>query len=322
MDVRRVLVTGGAGFIGNALVRALLNAGHQVAVLDNLSRGASKRLDDISSDIEFFTGDIRDSETVQDACRGRDTVCHLAYINGTKFFYEKPDLVLDVAVRGMLNVMDACGAQDVKDFILASSSEVYQSPPLVPTPEAVPLVVPDPLNPRYSYGGGKLICELMALHWASRFMNRVVVFRPHNVYGPDMGHEHVIPELATRAAKLCADATRVDPIDFKIKGDGGQTRAFVHISDFTIGLMKVIEHGQHKEIYHIGNPEETSIADLARKIIAVFGRTPNIIPGQTPAGETSRRVPDISKLRALGYEPRISLDQGLSEVVRWYAERI
>ncbi len=322
MSKRRVLVTGGAGFIGNALVRALLKAGHQVAVLDNMSRGDSNRLEGVSSEIDFFSGDIRDAETVQEACRGRDIVCHLAYINGTKFFYEKPDLVLDVAVRGMLNVMDACRAHSVADLILASSSEVYQSPPLTPTPESVPLIVPDPLNPRYSYGGGKLICELMTLHGAARHMNRVVIFRPHNVYGSDMGYEHVIPELAMRAARLCAKMPSDSAIDFAIKGDGNQTRAFVHVQDFTDGLMKVIEQGGHKEIYHIGNPEEISIAELARKIVACFGCKANIIPGAAPAGETARRAPDISKLRALGYYPRIPLAQGLGDVVRWYAERI
>ena len=102
------------------------------------------------------------------------------------------------ACKGMINVIDACRAHGVGRLMLASSSEVYQTPPQVPTDESAPLVVPDPLNPRYSYGGGKIISELMAINYGRKFFERVLIFRPHNVYGPDMGCEHVIPQFALR----------------------------------------------------------------------------------------------------------------------------
>jgi nucleoside-diphosphate-sugar epimerase len=315
----RYLVTGGTGFLGSALVRRLAAAGHAVRVLDNNSRGAPHRLAACAGRVELIDADIRDARSVAAAAKGVDCVVHMAAINGTEFFYRKPEAVLDVAVRGMLAVVDACRANGVGDLVIASSSEVYQTPPVVPTPEAVPLVVPDVFNPRYSYGGGKLISELIAVNYGRAGFERVVIFRPHNVYGADMGWEHVIPQFALRAAAATRGA-KGRTVDFAIQGSGSQTRAFVHVDDFTDGLMRVIEHGQHLAIYNIGNDEETTIGDVARRIVEIFGCTANLRPSEAPAGGTDRRCPDITRLRALGYAPRIGLSDGLPDVVRWYAE--
>src|SRR5437588_512623 len=150
-------VTGATGFIGSALVRALLKSGNDVRALDNESRGSRHRLSDVESQIERVHADVRDPAAVARAVQGMDTVCHLAAVNGTEFFYTQPDLVLEVAVKGMLNVLDACVAHGVGNLFVASSSEVYQTPAQVPTDETVALSIPDPLNPRYSYAGGKII---------------------------------------------------------------------------------------------------------------------------------------------------------------------
>ena len=157
--MKRILVTGGSGFIGSALVQALVRDGNRVRVLDHNSRGAPRRLKTVEKDIEFIAGDIRDAKAVEAAVRGMDEVHHLAYVNGTEFFYSAPELVLDVGVKGMLNVVDACRNANVRSLVLASSSEVYQTPPKTPTDESAPLIVPDPTNARYSYGGGKIISE-------------------------------------------------------------------------------------------------------------------------------------------------------------------
>lgn len=108
MPLKTYVVTGGTGFIGSALVRRLVGEGHRVRVLDDNSRGAALKLGDAASAIDLITGDIRDPSAVKEAIRGADCVCHLAYVNGTEFFYSKPELVLDVAVKGMTNVLDAC----------------------------------------------------------------------------------------------------------------------------------------------------------------------------------------------------------------------
>ena len=316
---RRFLVTGGTGFIGSALASALTREGAFVRVLDNDSRGSAVRLGGLAGRIEIVEGDIRDAAAVRQATRGVDAVCHLAYINGTATFYSRPELVLDVAVRGMINVIDACMQESVGDLILASSSEVYQTADRIPTDESVPLVVPDPLNPRYSYGGGKIISELMAINHGRRHFERTVIFRPHNVYGPDMGNEHVIPQFARRMQRLALEQT--GPIRFPVQGTGRETRAFVFIDDLIKGVLRIIESGEHLGIYHVGTEDEITIAELASKVGAFFGREVIIEPSDLQPGSTPRRCPDIGKLRALGYEPRITIDDGLARTLAWYAKQ-
>src|SRR5580700_1767160 len=176
------LVTGGSGFIGADLVRRLIARGDRVRVLDNLSRGHQRRLADVAADVEFVEADIRDAAAVSQATKGMDCVCHAAFVNGTQFFYSRPQLVLDVGVRGMLNVLDACLQHDVPELFVASSSEVYQTPPHVPTDETVPFSIPDPMNPRYSYAAGKITSEMLAINYSRMHFQRMVIFRPHNVY--------------------------------------------------------------------------------------------------------------------------------------------
>src|SRR6266571_3393980 len=157
MAKQHFLVTGGTGFIGSAITRRLITEGHSVRVIDNNTRGVERRLNDVRGDFELVVGDIRDPEAVSRAVEGVDAVAHLAFVNGTEFFYSKPELVLSVGVKGAINTLESCLKHGVSRYWLMSSSEVYQSPPRVPTDETVPLSIPDPLNPRYSYGGGKLI---------------------------------------------------------------------------------------------------------------------------------------------------------------------
>jgi nucleoside-diphosphate-sugar epimerase len=254
---------------------------------------------------------------VKRAVKGVDCVCHLAYINGTEFFYSIPERILEVAVKGMMNVLDACLANNVGELCLASSSEVYQTPPSVPTSENVPLVVPDPLNPRFSYGGGKIISELLALNYGRKHFQRVTVFRPHNVYGPAMGFEHVIPQFAMRMKKLI-EQQPTGPIDFPIQGTGDETRAFCYIDDAVDGILYVLDRGEHMGIYHVGTDVETKVSDLAREVARCFGREIRIVQGEIQPGSTLRRCPDITKLRKLGFNPPVSLQDGLKKTVDWY----
>ena len=317
MSARRVLVTGGSGFIGSALVKALVREGNAVRVLDDNSRGSPRRLADVRKDIEFIAGDIRDAAAVNGAVRGVDEVHHLAFVNGTEFFYSAPELVLDVGVKGMVNVIDACRSANVRELILASSSEVYQTPPKVPTDETAPLVVPDPTNPRYSYGGGKIISELMAINYGRKSFDRVLIFRPHNVYGPDMGFEHVIPQFALRL-KRAAALHKSGGVPFEIQGDGRQTRSFCHVDDLVRGVMAMRAKGEHLGIYHVGTTEEVTIGELARRIAAHAGREIELASRPAPAGGTERRCPDIGKLSKLGYAPQVTLAKGLPPTVDWY----
>jgi nucleoside-diphosphate-sugar epimerase len=317
----RILVTGGSGFVGSALVKALLKAGAAVRVLDDNSRGAPRRLAEVEQDIEFVEGDVRDPATVDAAVRGVEEVHHLAFVNGTEFFYSAPDLVLDVGLRGILNVVDSCRRHGVRKLVLASSSEVYQNPPHVPTDETAPLVVPDPHNPRLSYGAGKIISEVMAINYGRKYFDRVLIFRPHNAYGPDMGFEHVIPQFALRLGQA-KPAARNEKIPFPIQGSGQETRSFCHIDDLVQGILIMRERGEHLGIYHIGTQEEITIAELARRMAAEAGCELELIPSSALPGSTPRRCPDIAKLGKLGYRPRVPLAQGLPPTIRWYWDNV
>ena len=320
MASKRILVTGGTGFLGSALVRNLVRKGHTVRVMDDDSRGNVGRLQDIQSEFEFVGGDVRDAEAVRRATKGMDAVAHLAFVNGTVYFYTKPELVLEVAVKGAVNTLDAAIAEGVEEYYLMSSSEVYQTPPLVPTDESVPISIPDVLNPRYSYGGGKIISELMAINYGRQRFRRVVIVRPHNVYGPNMGFEHVIPQFAMRMR----DAIKAHPhgtVPLEIQGDGSQTRSFIYVDDFTDGCARAFLSGEHLGIYHVGTEDEVTIAAVATKVAAAFGREVELKSTPAPAGATSRRCPNTAKVRSLGFIPKVSLDEGIQKTVDWYAKQ-
>ncbi len=315
---KKYLVTGGTGFIGRSLTRFLVGAGYNVRVLDNGLRGDISGLGDIRREFEFIKGDIRDPRIVRKACRGIDSVIHLAAINGTKFFYLKPEEVLDVSVRGMINVIDSCLWHGVEELFFASSSEVYHNPTKVPTPEEVEMVIPDGANPRYSYAGGKIISELLVTNYGRKFFKRAVIFRPHNVYGPQMGWEHVIPQFILRLRKL--STKKENPLRFPIQGKGNETRSFVYIDDFVRGFGILLSKGKHLEVYNIGTREEVPIKMVAQEVACFFNRKIVIVPGKLAEGGTPRRLPDISKISKLGYKPEMALAEGIQITAKWYNE--
>src|SRR4030042_2122687 len=317
MSKKKFLVTGGTGFIGSALVHRLVSDGYAVRVLDNNSRGKARRLNDIINKSELVEADIRDFNLVNEACKGIDVVFHLAYINGTEFFYSKPELVLEVAVKGIINILEASIKNGIKEFVLASSSEVYQTAAVIPTDESVALSVPDPSNPRYSYGGGKIICEIMTLNFGQKYFTKTLIFRPHNVYGPDMVNESVIPQFIIRMKDIAARSDN-NLITFPIQGTGDETRAFVFIDDFIDGLMLMFEKGENLNIYHIGTMSEIRISDLAVLIGKCFSKEIDLVFGVLQKGGTIRRCPDISKLKKLGYNPQITLEAGIRKTAMWY----
>ena len=313
---KRCAVTGGAGFIGAYLVKELVHRGWDVVVIDNLARGADSRFASVADQVRLETCDIRDEDAVTKAIDGREVIFHLAAINGTENFYKRPELVLDVGLRGALSVVGACKRAGVPDLVVASSAEVYQTPPMVPTPEDVALMLPDSLNPRYSYGGSKLVSELIAFNYAQDHFRKVQVFRPHNVYGPDMGWKHVVPQFILRALE-CREAA--NPA-FQIQGTGHETRAFAYVDDVVDGIIRMYEHGGHREVYHIGNDEEVSIRDLVHRTGDAVGIGLEIVEGPAAEGGTPRRCPDISKMRALGYDPKVALAEGIALTAKWYEE--
>ena len=305
--MKTFLVTGGSGFIGSAIANYLVNTGAKVIVFDNNSRGKLYRIK--NSKIIFIKGDIRNKRDLAKAFSKYkyNTVIHLAYINGTKFFYKKPAEILEVAIKGLVNILDLCVEKNIKNLFLASSSEVYQYPNKFPTPENIPLVVPDIKNPRFSYGGGKILTELMGYHYGKKFFKKLVIFRPHNVYGHDMGNEHVIPEFIERIKSK----TNV----FRIKGTGNETRSFIYITDFVKAFDIILRKGKHCEIYNIGTEEEINIKTLAKKIAKIYKKKIFIKKMSLAKGGTQRRCPDISKIKKLGFVQKISLENGIKLIL-------
>jgi nucleoside-diphosphate-sugar epimerase len=305
-----MLVTGGLGFIGAGVSESLARAGHRLTVLDNGWRSG----DEAPEGVEVLSADIRDVNAVRRAVAGSETVVHLAAIQGTENFYKYPELVLDVNVRGALNVVDACVAEGVKRLVFSSSSEVYGIPTKFPTPESEPLVVPDPLNPRWSYGGSKIIGELAIANAARLHGFEFTILRYHNVYGPRMGSDHVIPQFIRRLEL---------GEEFTVQGDGEQRRSFCYIDDaVAVTVVSALEPRAAGAILNIGNPaEEVSINDLVRFLSRIAGK--HIEPRYVPfEGEgTRRRLPDISRARELlGFEPSIRLEDGLQRTYAWYAQ--
>tara|TARA_B100000242_G_scaffold294044_1_gene274393 strand:- start:2710 stop:3639 length:930 start_codon:yes stop_codon:yes gene_type:complete len=305
---KNFLVTGGTGFIGSGICNLLIEQGHNVTILDNNSRGKISRILKFKKKIKFIKGDIRNKNKVFKSLKKIDAVVHLAYINGTKFFYEKPDLILDVAVKGLINIFDGCIKYKIKELYLASSSEVYQTPVKIPTDEKEPLKVPNIHNPRYSYGGGKILTELMGINYGKKFFKKLIIFRPHNVYGPDMGNEHVIPEFLNRFRKLKGK-------DFKIQGNGSETRSFIYIDDFIQAFSCILKRGKHLQIYNIGTSEKITIKALVKKLSKIFKKKIFIKKTKLYSGSTKKRLPDIKKIKLLGFKQKIKLEKGLKLLV-------
>jgi nucleoside-diphosphate-sugar epimerase len=318
----KVLVTGGRGFIGRHLVRKLVERGDRVTVFDNHFRdhGAGDPLGDIAREIHLIEGDIRDRDAVERTAAGQEVLYHLACINGTEFFYTIPDQVVEVAILGTYNAIRASISAGVRRFVFASSSEAYQTPARIPTAEDAELRVPDVLNPRYSYGGGKLAGELLTVNLLRKAGPEFVIFRPHNIYGPAMGFEHVIPQLCFKLREATRE-WKLDSAELKIQGSGDETRAFCFVSDAVDGIVLAAERGAAGAIYHVGVQQETSIRELVHLIAAVRGVKITVLPGPLMPGSTPRRCPDVSRLAALGYKPQVDIREGVRRTAEWYFQQ-
>ena len=195
---------------------------------------------------------------------------------------------------------------------MASSSEVYYYPKNIPTNEKVELIIPDVHNPRYSYAAGKIISEIILLN--SSIFKRAVIFRPHNIYGPDMGYNHVIPEIIKKIYKSKNYIT--------IQGNGKETRSFCHIEDFVNGFELLLKKGKHNNIYNIGTSREIEIGYLVNNIKRIINNKIKIKKSKSKIGGTKRRCPNISKIKKIGYKPKISIEDGLEDTISWYLKDI
>lgn len=323
--MKKFLILGGAGFIGFHLAKHLIEEGRRVTICDNLLRGKlDNELTALLEEhgIKFINLDLTRKETLKGLDLGDyECIFHLVAINGTKYFYEIPHEVLRVNILSLLNFLDLMKETNyLGKFIWTSSSEVYAGSSKVgsipiPTPEDVPLAIANVFNPRFSYAASKIAGELLCINYARTFGFDLTMVRPHNIYGPRMHQEHVIPEFILRIVG------KEDP--FKIFG-GKQTRAFCYINDFVEGLILIAQSPETKgEIINLGNDkEEITTEELAQKLFNLSGFYPCLETHPAPEGSVDRRCPDITKARTLlGYEPQCSLDKGLEMTYKWYLWR-
>ena len=312
--IKTFLVTGGTGFIGSNIVKLLIKKKFNVIVFDNNTRGSLSKLKNYKNKFKFIKGDIRNKKEVEKAIKNVDAVIHLAYINGTKYFYKQPVKILDIAVNGILNVLESCIKNKVKEIYLASSSEVYQTPLKIPTSEKEMLKIPDIYNPRYSYGGGKILTELMGVHYGKKYFKKLVIFRPHNVYGPDMGNEHVIPEFLNRFKKLKNK-------NFIIQGSGYEMRSFIFIEDFIRAFELLLDKGKHLQIYNIGTSEKLTILQLVKMLARLLKKKIKIKKTKLQKGGTKVRLPDISVIKQLGFKQKFKIIEGLKKTINFYFKK-
>ncbi len=307
--LKNILVTGGTGFIGSNICKYLVKEKYKIVVFDNNSRGNIGRLNEIKKNIIFIKGDICNKKDLEKAFKKKiNSVIHLAYINGTRYFYEKPIDVLNVGLKGIINTLELSKKYKIKNFILASSSEVYQTPNKIPTSEEEILKVPDVYNPRYSYGAGKIISELMTINYGKKFFKKTIIFRPHNVYNEDMGNEHVIPQFVKKIRK-----TKNGRI--KIKGNGKEIRSFIHIEDFINAFNLIFHKGKNLEIYNIGTNEKISIKKLALLIAKIMKKKIKLVNTTSFKGNTPVRCPKIKKIKKLGFKQKVKILNGLKKII-------
>ena len=307
---KKVLVTGGAGFIGSELVRQLAENGAQVAVVDNLVNGRRENLAGLPTDrVILHEVDIRDRTQMQSLLGGTDLVFHLAAL-GVRHSIHSPQENHDVNATGTLGLLMDARAADVGRFVCVSTSEIYGTGYKVPMDEEHPPFV------MTVYGGGKLAGESYARAFYRTYGYPTVVIRPFNTYGPHCHHEgdsgEVIPKFMLRAL------TGKPLIIF---GDGTQTRDFTNVQDTAYGILLAgLAENVIGETINIGSGEELTINELAKQVAAAAGCTDlEVIHDEPRPGDTLRLYADISKARELlGFAPRISLADGLRQLKQWY----
>lgn len=317
--VKKILVTGGAGFIGYHLSKYFAKEGNEVTIIDNLFRGeVDSELKEIikMENVKYIEADLTECRFFKKLDGDYDYVYHLAAINGTKFFYEIPDKVLRTNVLSTINILDWFVKSESKKILFPSSSETYAGAmrkfglPL-PTPEDVPLCIEDIKNSRWSYAGSKIIGELLFINYAKKHNFDMVIVRYHNIYGPRMGYEHVIPEFLLRIYN------KTDP--FPVYGN--TSRAFCYIDDAIEATELVMKNKNcNGEILNIGNNlEEINMVDLAKTMLEVLNYNAKIEIRSAPEGSVDRRCPNIGKLKKItGYKPKINLKEGIELTHRYY----
>ena len=298
----RVLVTGGAGFLGSHLVDALVARGDEVVVLDDLSRGDESQ---VNPGATFIQGDVRSFSDWEKACEdfNPDFIHHLAAINGTRRFHKEADLVVDVNVNGTRMSLRAAKKYNATPIFYSSPEAFGEQENMPLRNESTSIFTPAHLHQRHSYGASKHIGELLC-QFESRKGQDVRIVRPCNVYGPRLrGDDN---------GQVVSMMMESNPI--VVHGDGLQTRSLTWIHDVIEGLLKVNDSKNLSgKAFNLGSDEEISMIDLARIIAELRGV--EIVHGESNHGDSKRRLPDISMNEEIDWHAKTSLEDGLAQLL-------
>jgi UDP-glucose 4-epimerase len=314
---RRYLITGGAGFIGSHLGAALITAGHEVVVLDNLSTGSETNLAGLSEEgaHRLVLGSVLDAQLVDELVEQCDIVVHLAAAVGVKLIVEQPLHSLVTNIRGTEHVIEAAHRHRRRAFI-ASSSEVYGKNGEVPLHEMSDCVLGPPSRSRWGYALSKSVDECLAMAYSREKGLSTVIGRFFNTVGPRQS-----PSYGMVIPRMIKQALAGEPVT--VFGDGTQTRCFCHVSDVVRAVLGLLdEPDADGDVFNIGSTEEVSINELADRVIALTRSVSTVV--RVPYDEVytsgfediAQRVPDTRKLSSLiGWRPTHDLDSILRTMV-------
>lgn len=308
----RVLVTGGAGFIGSELVHQLLERGEEVVVVDNFVNGSRANLPDGQAGLTVVEADVRDAASLAPWLEQAAVVFHLACL-GVRHSVHAPEENHEVNATGTLRLLAAARAAGVGRFVYVSSSEVYG------TARWAPMTEDHPTFPCTVYGGSKLAGESYTRAYHRTYGYPTVVVRPFNTYGPRSHHEGDSGEVIPKFLLRCLAGKPM-----VIFGDGSQTRDFTYVSDSARGILLA---GSHPDAIgrtiNLGFGTETTVRDLARAVAAAAGRPDaDVEHVEGRPGDVLRLYADMSQAKQLlGYEPTIGLREGLTRLLAWYREQ-
>lgn len=313
---KKVVITGGAGFIGSHLAELLVKSGAQVTI-PVLKNESLSNLNQVKSKIKTIVADLRLISDCKKVCHHQDFCFNLAaVVGGIDFNNQHPATLLrDNSLIG-INILEAARIKKIKRFLMVSSACVYRRQAPVPTKEEEGFIgEPEPTN--YGYGWAKRILELAAKTYHQEFNMNIAVVRPYNTYGPrdhfNDANAHVIPSLISRVF--------ADENPLTVWGDGTPTRAFIYVKDVIKGMVSALKKSSTAEPINLGTKEEVSIAKLARKIIKLSGKQIKIEFDTSKPNGQPRRNCDTKKAKAkIQFEAQTSLDQGLKETIDWFQQ--
>jgi len=323
-DGKKVLVTGGAGFIGSHVVERLLrrHAGVRVTVAGRMSKENKRNLSEVSRHpgLRVIKGDLRDPRFCRKACKGQDVVLNLAGVVGGVGYnsVHHAGLFRDNMTL-QLGVLEAARLERVERFLVVSTACVYPRDCSIPTPESEGFQDEPELTNR-GYGWAKRMGEYAGRAYAEEFGMKVAIVRPYNAYGP---RDHFEPEkshvIAALVRRVCMGESPLN-----VWGDGKSTRAFLYVEDFARGLLDAAEKYPNADPVNIGSAEEISIKDLAKAVLHAAGadKTKLVFDPSKPSGQP-RRACDTAKARkVLGFQAEIGLQEGLARTIAWYRENL